>query len=87
VSQANVSEDFDMALRLLKKGWTLRYLDYTILYHIGIDERSRWATYSAGEFKEGVCLTIDDEVNRWMKYAYGEFTFAKRVCILSFDRM
>ncbi|KAK7038697.1 hypothetical protein VNI00_010581 [Paramarasmius palmivorus] len=53
-SEANVSEDFDMALRLLKRGWTLR-----------------WATYSAGEFKEGVCLTIDDEVNRWMKYAYG----------------
>ncbi|ESK90098.1 glycosyltransferase family 2 protein [Moniliophthora roreri MCA 2997] len=53
-SEANVSEDFDMALRLLQKGWTFR-----------------WATYSAGEFKEGVSLTIDDELNRWQKYAYG----------------
>jgi hypothetical protein len=22
-------------------------------------------------FKEGVSLTVDDEVNRWQKYAYG----------------
>ncbi|KAH9026838.1 glycosyl transferase family group 2-domain-containing protein [Lactarius pseudohatsudake] len=31
----------------------------------------RWATYSKGGFKEGVSLTIDDELNRWQKYAYG----------------
>ena len=31
----------------------------------------RWSTYSKGEFKEGVSLTIDDEVNRWQKYSYG----------------
>ncbi|KAI0036400.1 glycosyl transferase family group 2-domain-containing protein [Vararia minispora EC-137] len=31
----------------------------------------RWATYSRGGFKEGVSLTVDDELNRWMKYAYG----------------
>ncbi|KAK7044002.1 hypothetical protein VNI00_008170 [Paramarasmius palmivorus] len=53
-SECNVSEDFDMALRLMKKGWVVR-----------------WATYSKGGFKEGVSLTVDDELNRWMKYAYG----------------
>lgn len=31
----------------------------------------RWATYSQGGFKEGVSLTVDDELNRWQKYAYG----------------
>lgn len=31
----------------------------------------RWATYSNGGFKEGVSLTVDDELNRWQKYAYG----------------
>ena len=33
----------------------------------------RWATYSQGAFKEGVSLTVDDELNRWQKYAYGAF--------------
>lgn len=32
----------------------------------------RWATYSQGGFKEGVSLTVDDELNRWQKYAYGK---------------
>ncbi|EEB98951.1 hypothetical protein MPER_01453, partial [Moniliophthora perniciosa FA553] len=31
----------------------------------------RWATYSEGGFKEGVSLTVDDELNRWQKYSYG----------------
>jgi hypothetical protein len=31
----------------------------------------RWATYSKGGFKEGVSLTIEDELNRWQKYSYG----------------
>ncbi|KAF7311950.1 hypothetical protein MIND_00206600 [Mycena indigotica] len=53
-SEANVSEDFDMALRLLLGGYTLR-----------------WATYSQGGFKEGVSLTVVDELARWQKYAYG----------------
>ncbi|PPQ78438.1 hypothetical protein CVT25_011883 [Psilocybe cyanescens] len=53
-SEANVSEDFDLALRLLLKGYNLR-----------------WATYSNGGFKEGVSLTIVDELARWQKYAYG----------------
>lgn len=55
-SEANVSEDFNMALRLLLTGYTLR-----------------WATYSKGDFKEGVSLTVVDELARWQKYAYGKF--------------
>ncbi|THV01495.1 hypothetical protein K435DRAFT_655221 [Dendrothele bispora CBS 962.96] len=53
-SESNVSEDFDMALRLQIKGYIIR-----------------WATYSNGGFKEGVSLTVDDELNRWQKYSYG----------------
>ena len=33
----------------------------------------RWATYSKGSFKEGVSLSVDDELNRWQKYAYGQY--------------
>ncbi|KIJ67352.1 hypothetical protein HYDPIDRAFT_108074 [Hydnomerulius pinastri MD-312] len=53
-SESNVSEDFDMALRLQLKGYIIR-----------------WASYSKGGFKEGVSLTVDDELNRWQKYSYG----------------
>lgn len=53
-SESNVSEDFDMAMRLQLRGFIIR-----------------WATYSLGAFKEGVPLTVDDELNRWQKYAYG----------------
>ncbi|KAG0701465.1 glycosyl transferase family group 2-domain-containing protein [Suillus ampliporus] len=53
-SESNVSEDFDMALRLQLKRYIIR-----------------WATYSQGDFKEGVSLTVDDELNRWQKYSYG----------------
>ncbi|KAG6333925.1 hypothetical protein ID866_5165 [Astraeus odoratus] len=53
-SESNVSEDFDMALRLQLRGFVIR-----------------WATYSRGAFKEGVSLTVDDELNRWQKYSYG----------------
>ncbi|PBK87934.1 hypothetical protein ARMGADRAFT_1034243 [Armillaria gallica] len=53
-SESNVSEDFDMALRLQLKGYVIR-----------------WATYSENGFKEGVSLTVDDELNRWQKYSYG----------------
>ncbi|KAF9524935.1 glycosyl transferase family group 2-domain-containing protein [Crepidotus variabilis] len=60
-SENNVSEDFDMALRLTTSS-TLRLNGY---YDI------RWATYSHGGFKEGVSLSVDDELNRWQKYAYG----------------
>ncbi|KAJ7866183.1 glycosyl transferase family group 2-domain-containing protein [Mycena olivaceomarginata] len=53
-SESNVSEDFDMALRLQLQGYIIR-----------------WATYSKGGFKEGVSLTVEDELNRWQKYSYG----------------
>ncbi|KIM44070.1 hypothetical protein M413DRAFT_443129 [Hebeloma cylindrosporum] len=53
-SESNVSEDFDMALRLQLKGYIIR-----------------WSNYSEGGFKEGVSLTVDDELNRWQKYSYG----------------
>ncbi|KAF7307706.1 Glyco-trans-2-like domain-containing protein [Mycena kentingensis (nom. inval.)] len=53
-SEAHVSEDFDISLRILLRGYIVR-----------------WATYSKGGFKEGVSLTVDDELNRWQKYAYG----------------
>ncbi|KAF7290353.1 Glyco-trans-2-like domain-containing protein [Mycena chlorophos] len=53
-SESNVSEDFDMALRLQLQGYIIR-----------------WATYSEGGFKEGVSLTVADELNRWQKYSYG----------------
>ncbi|KAG1848118.1 glycosyl transferase family group 2-domain-containing protein, partial [Suillus subluteus] len=52
-SESNVSEDFDMALRLQLKHYSIR-----------------WASYSKGGFKEGVSLTVDDELNRWQKYSY-----------------
>ncbi|KJA14928.1 hypothetical protein HYPSUDRAFT_48741 [Hypholoma sublateritium FD-334 SS-4] len=53
-SETRVSEDFELALRVLLK-------DYTI----------RWANYSKGRFKEGVSLTVDDELNRWKKITFG----------------
>ncbi|KAF5347443.1 hypothetical protein D9756_011118 [Leucocoprinus leucothites] len=57
-SEHNVSEDFDMALRL--------QASYILIIYL-----IQWATYSEGGFKEGVSLTVDDELNRWQKYAYG----------------
>lgn len=64
-SETNVSEDFDLALRLLLKNYALR-----------------WATYSEGGFKEGVSLTVVDELARWQKYAYGSWSFisGRAVC-------
>ena len=53
-SEATVSEDFDMALRLQASGYILRY-----------------ASYFGTGFKEGVSLTVYDELARWEKYAYG----------------
>lgn len=31
----------------------------------------RMASYNNGDFKEGVSLTVYDEISRWQKYAYG----------------
>lgn len=53
-SEATVSEDFDMALRLQTSGYILRL-----------------ASYAGQGFKEGVSLTVYDELARWEKYAYG----------------
>lgn len=53
-SDAHVSEDFDISLRLQMSGWVVRL-----------------ATYHNGGFKEGVSLTVYDELTRWEKYAYG----------------
>ena len=53
-SEATVSEDFDMALRLQTFGYLVRL-----------------ATYTGDGFKEGVSLTVYDELARWEKYAYG----------------
>jgi len=77
-SESNVSEDFDMALRLILKGYIVRsvfhpffpFLSHLYSY-LGTFLVSSWATYSKGGFKEGVSLSVDDELNRWQKYAYG----------------
>ncbi|KAL5327520.1 hypothetical protein ACEPPN_005219 [Leptodophora sp. 'Broadleaf-Isolate-01'] len=53
-SDAHVSEDFDISLRLQMQGMVVRL-----------------ATYHDGGFKEGVSLTVYDELTRWEKYAYG----------------
>ncbi|TAQ86961.1 hypothetical protein B7494_g4718 [Chlorociboria aeruginascens] len=51
---SEVSEDFDMSLRLQMNKFIVRL-----------------ATYHEGGFKEGVSLTVYDELARWEKYAYG----------------
>ena len=53
-SEATVSEDFDMALRLQTAGYYVRL-----------------GAYQGDGFKEGVSLTVYDELARWEKYAYG----------------
>ena len=72
-SKSNVSEDFDMALRLQLKGYSIRCTRrVSSLVSVCADMCvCRWALYSNGGFKEGVSLMADDELNRWEKYAYG----------------
>jgi hypothetical protein len=53
-SDAHVSEDFDISLRLQIQKFVVRL-----------------ASYHHGGFKEGVSLTVYDELARWEKYAYG----------------
>ena len=53
-SEATVSEDFDMALRLQTIGYVIRL-----------------GAYTGDGFKEGVSLTVYDELSRWEKYAFG----------------
>ena len=73
-SETNVSEDFDMALRLqvgVLSGKARQFSDCRVQLKGYI---IRWSTYSEGGFKEGVSLTCDDELNRWQKYSYGGFS-------------
>lgn len=71
-SESNVSEDFDMALRLQVIAFTTNSLSSrSEWFHQLKSYIIRWATYSKGGFKEGVSLTVDDELNRWQKYSYG----------------
>lgn len=41
----------------------------------------RYGAYTEAGFKEGVSLTVYDELNRWEKYAYGcnEMLFRKKI--------
>jgi membrane glycosyltransferase len=56
-SEATVSEDFDMSLRLQGAGYLVRLAGYT--------------SPDGEVFQEGVSLTVYDEITRWEKYAYG----------------
>lgn len=53
-SEAHVSEDFEMSLKLQTCGYIIRL-----------------AAWAGDGFKEGVSLTVYDELARWEKYAYG----------------
>ena len=92
-SESNVSEDFDMSLRLQMRGYTIRCARLQNSSDVSVltsRVRHRWATYARGMFKEGVSLTVDDEVNRWQKYAYGcsewVFFFPSSVVWFEFSR-
>jgi hypothetical protein len=53
-SEAHVSEDFHLSLRLQIAGFEMRLV-----------------SYHGEDFKEGVSLTVLDELARWENYAYG----------------
>ena len=72
-SNSNVSKDFDMVLRLQLKGysiWCTRCMSSLVSTCTDMCV-CRWVSYSNGGFKEGMSLTVDDELNRWEKYTYG----------------
>lgn len=65
-SEANVSEDFDMALRLQLKGYIIRWATYSNGgFKEGVsltcdDELNRWQKYAYGDFyHSGVCTRAD----------------------------
>lgn len=63
-SKDNVSEDFNMALRLVRQGYIVRFVLFLLELSPSREcMMRRWATYSKGGFKEGVSLTVDDELN------------------------
>lgn len=53
-SEAHVSEDFDMCLRMTSGNYEGRYV-----------------TYTGSGFKEGVSVTVFEEITKLKKYAYG----------------
>ncbi|CAM9329387.1 unnamed protein product [Chrysoparadoxa australica] len=53
-SEAHVSEDFDMSLRMFSSGYIGRYI-----------------TYTGPSFKEGVSLTVHDEIIKLKKFGFG----------------
>lgn len=72
-SESTVSEDFDMALRLQIKGYLVRFAAYSC-HRKPEEEREELKEnplQQKQEFKEGVSLTVYDELSRWEKYAYG----------------
>ena len=72
-SESTVSEDFDMALRLQIKGYIVRFAAYSC-HRKPEEEREELKNnplQQKQEFKEGVSLTVYDELARWEKYAYG----------------
>jgi hypothetical protein len=73
-SSDHVSEDFDMSLRLQMAGFIIRLATYHSVMAQSGDEKgaaNRAADGRDREFKEGVSLTVYDELARWEKYAYG----------------
>lgn len=72
-SESTVSEDFDMALRLQIQGYLVRFAAYSC--HANPEEEKeelkKNPQQEKQEFKEGVSLTVYDELSRWEKYAYG----------------
>lgn len=72
-SESTVSEDFDMALRLQIARYTVRFATYSC--HPDPEqekiELKNNPLQEKDEFKEGVSLTVYDELSRWEKYAYG----------------
>lgn len=56
------------------KWWSEKHVseDFDISLRLQMENNVvRLATYHNGGFKEGVSLTVFDEITRWEKYAYG----------------
>lgn len=70
-SESHVSEDFDQALRLQMKGWSIRWASYS---NGGFQEG---VSLTADDEVNGLCRqrvmrqTDTLQLNRWQKYAYG----------------
>jgi hypothetical protein len=69
-SEDHVSEDFQIAVTLQMKVNSVM-LSLHVQSSPAQGYTIRWASYTNGEFEEGVSLTCDDELNRWQKYSWG----------------